>query len=161
MMGAGYNNYYQIVQTPTYVGINMEMRHDTRVIPIGDRPRLASNVGQWLGDPRGHWEGDTLVVESTNFRGDGGEGGRTGLSGSGRLTEKFTRINRNTLKYEVTVNDPEIYTTPWTATLFMKKSKDQIYEYACHEGNEAMTGTLNGERVKEKRATAATKTSSK
>ena len=159
MMGAGYNNYYQIVQSPTYVAINMEMRHDTRVIPIGDRPHLASNVHQWLGDPRGQWEGDTLVVESTNFRGGPGEG-RTGLSANGRVTEKFTRLNANTLKYEVTVNDPETYTQPWTATLFMKQSKDQIYEYACHEGNEAMTGTLNGERVKENRAASA-KASSK
>ena len=160
MMGAGYNNYYQIVQTPTYVAVNMEMRHDTRIIPIGDRPHLSGSVGQWLGDPRGHWEGDTLVVESTNFRGGPGEG-RAGLSRSGRLTEKFTRINPSTLKYEVTVNDPETYTKPWTATLFMKQSKDQIYEYACHEGNEAMTGTLNGERVKESRAAAAGKPSSK
>ena len=160
MMGAGYNNYYQIVQTPTYVAINMEMRHDTRIIPIGDRPHLASNVGQWLGDPRGHWEGDTLVVETTNFRGDSGDG-RFGLSVGGRLTEKFTRVNPNTLEYEVTVNDPETYTMPWTATLFMKQSKDHIYEYACHEGNEGMTGTLNGERVKENRAAATAKTPSK
>jgi hypothetical protein len=160
MMGAGYNNYYQIVQTPGYVAVNMEMRHDTRVIPIGDRPHLASNVGQWLGDPRGHWEGDTLVVESTNFRADAGEG-RGSLSPSGRLTEKFTRTDPNTLKYEVTVNDPETYTKPWTATLFMKKSKDQIYEYACHEGNEAMSGTLHGERIKEQKAAATATTSSK
>ncbi len=160
MMGAGYNNYYQIVQTPEYVAINMEMRHDTRMIPIGDRPHLASNVRQWLGDPHGHWEGDTLVVETTNFRGDSAEG-RSGLSASGHLTEKFTRTDPRTLKYEVTVNDPETYTKPWTAALFMKQSKDQIYEYACHEGNEAMTGTLNGERVKEKNAAAAATKSSK
>src|SRR6266849_10742073 len=161
MMGAGYNNYYQLVQTPEYVAINMEMRHDTRMIPIGDRPHLASNVGQWLGDPRGHWEGDTLVVETTNFRGGDSAEVRSGLSGSGGLTERLTRIDPNTLKYEVTVNDPETYTKPWTAALFMKQSKDQIYEYACHEGNEAMTGTLNGERVKEKNAAAAATKSSK
>src|SRR5947208_884628 len=83
-VGAGYNNYYQIVQTPAYVGINMEMRHDTRMIPIGDRPHLVSTVHQWLGDSRGHWEGDTLVVETTNFRADAPEG-PAGLSGSGRL----------------------------------------------------------------------------
>ena len=154
MMGAGYNNYYQIVQTPAYVAINMEMRHDTRMIPIGEGPHLASTVHQWLGDPHGHWEGDTLVVESTNFRGESG-GGPGGLSASGRLTEKFTRIDANTLRYEVTVTDPETYMKPWTATLFMRQSKDQIYEYACHEGNEAMTGTLHGERVKEKNAAAS------
>jgi hypothetical protein len=160
MMGAGYNNYYQIVQSPSYVAINMEMRHDTRMIPIGDQPHLASGVRQWLGDSRGHWEGDTLVVETTNFRRDAGEG-RAGLSSTGRLTEKFTRVNPSTLKYEVTVNDPEVYTKPYTAMLFMKQSKDQIYEYACHEGNEAITGTLHGERVKEQRAAVAAKTSSR
>jgi hypothetical protein len=159
MMGAGYNNYYQIVQTPTYVGINMEMRHDTRMIPLGDRPHLTSSVRQWLGDSRGHWEGDTLVVETTNFRADAAEG-PAGFSGNGKLTEKFSRPDANTLRYEVSVNDPDTYTQPWTAVLFMKKSKDQVYEYACHEGNEAMSGTLHGERVKEQNATK-TKTSSK
>jgi hypothetical protein len=159
MFGAGYNNYYQIVQSPTYVGINMEMRHDLRMIPIGARPHLAGNVKQFLGDPRGHWEGDTLVIESTNFRG-GRTGGRGSVSETGKLTEKFTRVDQNTLKYEVTVDDPATYTKPFTAALFLKQSKDQVYEYACHEGNEAMSGTLGGERVKE-RQKAATKTSSK
>jgi hypothetical protein len=157
MLGAGYNNYYEIVQTPTYVAINMEMRHDTRMIPIGNRPHLPNNVHQWLGDSRGHWEGDTLVVETTNFRtGEFGGGARGGLSQSGRLTEKFSRVDPNTLKYEVTVNDPETYSSPWTAALYMKHSKDQVYEYACHEGNEAMFGTLNGERVKEKQKAGKT-----
>jgi len=161
MFGAGYNNYYQIVQSPTYVGINMEMRHDLRMIPIGARPHLASNVKQYLGDPRGHWDGDTFVIESTNFRG-GRTGGRGSLSETGKLTEKFTRVDQNTLKYEVTVDDPATYAKPFTAVLFLKKqSKDQVYEYACHEGNEAMSGTLGGERVKERQKTAATKTSSK
>jgi hypothetical protein len=160
MFGAGYNNYYQIVQSPTFVGIDMEMRHDLRMIPIGSRPHLAGNVKQFLGDPRGHWEGDTLVVESTNFRG-GRTGGRGSVSETGRLTEKFTRTDQNTLKYEVTVDDPATYTKPFTAVLFLKQSKDQLYEYACHEGNEAMSGTLGGERVKERTKAAAAKTSSK
>jgi len=160
MFGAGYNNYYQIVQSPTFVGINMEMRHDLRVIPISNRPHVASDIKQFLGDPRGHWEGDTLVVESTNFRG-GRTGGRGSVSETGRLTEKVTRGGQNTLKYEVTVNDPATYTQPFTAVLFLKQSKDQLYEYACHEGNEAMSGTLGGERVKERNKAAATKTSSK
>jgi hypothetical protein len=160
MFGAGYNNYYQIVQSPTFVGIDMEMRHDLRVIPIGTRPHLAGNVTQYLGDPRGHWEGDTLVVESTNFRG-GRTGGRGSLSDTGRLTEKFTRTDQNTLKYEVTVDDPATYTKPFTAVLFLKQSKDQVYEYACHEGNEAMSGTLGGERVKDRQKATAAKTSSK
>lgn len=161
MLGAGYNNYYQIVQAPGYVAVNMEMRHDTRMIPIGDRPHLASSLRQWLGDPRGHWEGDTLVVDTTNFHGGESAGGFSGrLSSSAHVTEKFTRANPDTLRYEVTVNDPETYVKPWTAVLLMKQSKDQVYEYACHEGNEAMSGTLGGERVKEQKA-AATKPSSK
>ena len=142
--------------------INMEMRHDTRMIPIGGRPHLASNVRQWLGDSRGHWEGDTLVVETTNFRGgDSAAGSAGGPSSSAHVTEKFTRVNPDTLRYEVTVNDAETYLRPWTAVLLMKQSKDQVYEYACHEGNEAMSGTLGGERVKEKKAAEATKPSSK
>jgi len=160
MFGAGYNNYYQIVQSPTYVGINMEMRHDLRMVPIGNQPHLANGVPQWLGDPRGRWEGDTLVVESTNFKGhDLGAGVRVSLSSHARVTEKFTRFDQNTLRYEITVNDPETYTKPWTAVMFLKQSKDQVYEYACHEGNEAMSGTLGGERVKERNKAAAAKTS--
>src|SRR5262249_18160143 len=154
MLGDGYNNYYQIVQSPKYVAINMEMRHDTRMIPIDERPHLASSVPQWLGDPRGHWEGDTLVVDTTNFREReyGAAGVRGSLSGSAHLVERFTRISPNTLKYEISVNDPGIYTKPWGAVLLLKSSKDQVYEYACHEGNEAMSGTLSGARAKEKAA---------
>jgi len=152
------------VQNPNYVAVNMEMRHDTRMIPIGSRPHVASTVHQWLGDPRGHWEGDTLVVDTTNFRqrefAAAGAIRSGGLSASAHVTEKFSRSGPNTLKYEVTINDPETYTKPWTVVMFLKRSTDQVYEYACHEGNEAMSGTLGGERVKEKRA-AATKTSSK
>jgi hypothetical protein len=162
MLGAGYNNYYQITQAPTAVAVNMEMRHDTRNIVISTRKHLPSNVKLWLGDPVGHWEGDTFVVESTNFKGhDLGAGVRVSLSSHARVTEKFSRFDQNTLRYEVTVNDSETFTKPWTAVMFLKKSKDQVYEYACHEGNEAMSGTLGGERVKERNKTAAAKTSSK
>ncbi|HEY7173256.1 MAG TPA: hypothetical protein VH417_20530 [Vicinamibacterales bacterium] len=164
MFGAGYNNYYQIVQNPNYVGINMEMRHDTRMIPIGSRPHVASGVQLWLGDPRGHWEGDTLVIDSTNFRqrefGAAGAIRTGGLSPSAHLVERLSRTGPNTLRYEVTITDPEIYTKPWTVVMFLQRSTDQVYEYACHEGNEAMSGTLGGERVKERKA-AASKTSSK
>jgi len=152
MFGAGYNNYYEITQSSGYVAINMEMRHDTRVIPIGARPHLTSGVNQWLGDPRGHWEGDTLVIESSNFH----EYGRVGPTHK-QITEKLSRVDATTLRYEVTVNDPETYSKPYTAVLFMKQSKDQVYEYACHEGNEAMTGTLGGERVLEKKKADAKK----
>jgi hypothetical protein len=149
MLGAGYNNYYQIVQTPTSVAINMEMRHDTRLISLESRPHLPKNVHLWLGDPVGRWEGDTLVVDTTNFRNDSPVG-LGGASENTHLVERFTRVAPDTLKYEVTIDDPATWTKPWTAVLFMRSSKDQIYEYACHEGNEAMTGTLNGARVKEK-----------
>jgi hypothetical protein len=151
MLGAGYNNYYQIVQSPTHVAVNMEMRHDTRMIPITSRPHLASSVHLWLGDPIGRWEGDTFVVDSTNFRTDSPVG-RGGGSEKLHLVERFSRINAETLKYEVTVDDPMTWTRPWTAVLFMKSTTDQIFEYACHEGNEAMFGTLNGTRVQEKNA---------
>jgi hypothetical protein len=150
MLGAGYNNYYQITQSPTAVAINMEMRHDTRNVLISNRKHLPSNVKLWLGDPIGRWEGDTFVVDSTNFRSEGA--GFRGGSDKLHLIEKFSRVADDTLKYEVTVDDPGTYEKPWTAVLFMKRSKDQIYEYACHEGNEAMYGTLNGTRVQEKAA---------
>ena len=151
MLGAGYNNYYQIVQSPTYVGINMEMRHDTRTVPITNRAHLPKSIHLWLGDPIGRWEGDTFVVDTTNFRNDS-PGGQGGASETTHIVERFTRVAADTLKYEVTVEDPVTWSRPWTAVLFMKHSKDQIYEYACHEGNEAMSGALDGERVKEKQA---------
>jgi hypothetical protein len=153
MLGAGYNNYYQIVQGAGYVAVDMEMRHDIRMIPTDGRPHMSPNVGQWLGDPRGRWEGDTLVVDSTNFlrRSDFRVAGDENM----HLTERFTRVAPDTLKYEIRVDDPTTYTKPWTAVLYMKNSKDQIYEYACHEGNEAMFGTLHGERVLEEKAAAS------
>jgi hypothetical protein len=154
MLGAGYNNYYQIVQTPAYVGLNMEMRHDTRMIPIGNRPHLPKNVHLWLGDPIGRWEGDTFVVDTTNFRDDSpsAQGNATETT---HLIERFSLSAPDTLKYEVTLEDPATWTKPWTAVLYMKRTKDLIYEYACHEGNEAMVGTLNGARVQEKKAAEA------
>ena len=150
MIGAGYNNYYQIVQSPTHVAVNMEMRHDSRMIAVSNQPHLPSNVRLWLGDPVGRWEGDTFVVDSTNFRSDATAG--RGSSDQMHLIERFARVGPDTLKYEVTVDDPGTYAKPWTAVLYMKSTKDQIYEYACHEGNEAMYGTLNGTRVQEKKA---------
>jgi hypothetical protein len=131
--------------------VNMEMRHDSRMIPISTRQHLPSNVRLWLGDPVGKWEGDTFVVDSTNFR-TGAAGGRGSNSDKLHMIEKFSRVGPDALKYEVTINDPDTYTAPWTAVLYMKQSKDQIYEYACHEGNEAMSGTLGGARVQERNA---------
>jgi hypothetical protein len=151
MIGAGYNNYYQIVQSPTHVAVNMEMRHDSRMIQTTNRPHLPDNVRLWLGDPVGKWEGDTFVVDTTNFRRDAVTG-RSGNSEKLHMIEKFSRVGPDALKYEVTMDDPETWSQPWTAVLYMKQTKDQIYEYACHEGNEAMSGTLNGARVQEKNA---------
>ena len=151
MIGAGYNNYYQIVQSPTHVAVNMEMRHDSRMIQTTNRPHLPGNVRLWLGDPVGRWEGDTFVVDTTNFRRDAVTG-RSGNSEKLHMIEKFSRVGPDALKYEVTMDDPETWSQPWTAVLYMKQTKDQIYEYACHEGNEAMSGTLNGARVQEKNA---------
>jgi hypothetical protein len=157
MFGAGYNNYYQIVQSPTAVGIYMEMRHDARMIPLNAGQHPASNVQEWLGDPRGRWDGDTLVVDTTNLRARDGSPQRSIGGPRAHVIERFTRVGPTTLKYEVTVNDPDTYTKPWTAVEYWKSSKDQIYEYACHEGNEAMSGTLGGTRTLEKAAAAARK----
>ncbi|MQA30567.1 MAG: hypothetical protein GEU82_12155 [Luteitalea sp.] len=150
LLGAGYNNYYQILQTPTNVAIHMEMMHDTRIVPVDGQAKLSDTIRQRLGSARGRWEGDTLVVETTNFRGNRRGSGR-GNSATSHLTEKFTRVNASTLKYEVTVNDPATYTKPWTAVLYWKaEQKARIYEFACHEGNESMAGTLSGYRAQEK-----------
>ena len=163
MVGAGYNNYYQIAQTPDYVAINMEMRHDTRIIPLDGRPHLDKDVRQWLGDARGHWEGDTLVVDTTNFndKTEFAPGGRIAGDQNMHLIERFTRTAQDTLKYEVTVDDPTVYSRPWTAVLFFKTTTDSLYEYACHEGNISMVGALSGARALERAAEEAAKSQSK
>jgi hypothetical protein len=136
----------------------MEMRHDTRNVKITSRPHLAKNVRLWMGDPIGRWEGDTFVIDSTNFRDDSpiGFGGATTTL---HVIERLSLVGPDELKYEATVNDPATWTKPWTAVLYLRRSKDQIYEYACHEGNEAMAGTLRGARVQERKG--AEKTSSR
>jgi hypothetical protein len=152
MMPSAYNNNYQIFQGPGYVAIMVEMIHDVRIIPLDGRPHLPSNVRQWLGDARGHWEGNTLVVETTNFT------GKTRFRGSSEnlhLTERFTRTDPDTILYEYTVNDPATWTKPWTAQVTMTKSDSRVYEYACHEGNYGMTGILQGARADEKNSAKA------
>ncbi len=151
MLGAGYNNYYQIVQTPATVAINMEMRHDTRMVQVSNRPHLPKGIQLWLGDPVGRWEGDTFIVDTTNFRNDSPVSGG-GASENLHLIERFTRVAPETLKYEVTLEDPTTWVKPWTAVLYMKKTTDPIFEYACHEGNSSMFGSLNGARVQEQKA---------
>jgi len=160
---ASYNSYYQIVQSSESVAILMEMMHDARIVPLDGREQLPPTIQQRLGSSRGHWEGDTLVVETANFK----DNARAGLGGRGtgattHLTERFTRVSATSLKYEVTVNDPWRYTKPWTAVLYWKaEQKDQVYEYACHEGNEAMAGTLRGYRAQEKAAADAARKGSR
>lgn len=149
MLPAGYNNYYQILQIPGYVIILVEMIHDVRIIPLDGRPHLPQNVHQWLGDSRGRWEGNTLVVETTNFT------NKTNFRGSGErlhVMERFTRVDADTIRYQFTVNDPATFTRPWTAELYMARSAGAIYEYACHEGNYAMEGILAGARAEEKKS---------
>jgi hypothetical protein len=140
----GYNSYFQFVQSPTTVGILQETIHDIRVIPIGSKPHLTSDVRQWLGDSRGRWDGDTLVVETTNLRSS-----FLIASDALHLTERFTRIGPNTLQYEVTVDDPHTWTRPWTLMIPLKRSDQHIYEYACHEGNVGLSGILSGARAEE------------
>jgi hypothetical protein len=146
MLPSFYNNNYQIVQSPGYVTILVEMIHDVRVIPLDRRPHLPQNVRQWMGDSRGHWEGNTLVVDTTNFS------DKTRFRGSDEklhLIERFTRVDPGTILYEFTVDDPTAFTKPWTAQIPMRKSEGPIFEYACHEGNYAMAGMLAGARADE------------
>ncbi len=144
-----YNNNYQILQTPTHVVILHEMIHDARIIPLDGRPHIGQNVRQWFGDSRGRWEGDTLVVETTNFTDKWSFRGSTEKL---RLIERFTRIDNGTVKYEFTIDDPATFTSKWTAAIPMAGTDELIYEYACHEGNYGMVNLLSGARVQEKAA---------
>ncbi len=156
MTPGAYNNNFQLVQTPGYVVILNEMVHSARIIPLDGRPH--GTIRQWKGDSRGHWEGDTLVVDTTNFK---RETNLAGSSANTHLVERFTRTGANTLVYEFTVDDPTTWTKPWTAIIPTLKSEDPIYEYACHEGNYAMTGILAGARAAEKAAQDAARKGSK
>ena len=144
-----YNNTSQIVQGPGYVAIRYEMIHDARVIPLDDRPQLSSTIRQYFGDSRGHWEGDTLVVEITNFPTN--MINYRGATGALHVTERFRRIDAQTVRYEVTVADPATFASPWTAALSLRTSdQPDVFEYACHEGNYAMRNILSGARAAEK-----------
>jgi hypothetical protein len=158
MMPGSYNANYQIVQTSGYVLILSEQIHDTRVIPLDGRPHLSPSVHQWMGDSRGHWEGNTLIVETTNFRSDTKFEGASGqpsipdTSEALRLVERFTRTAQDMILYEFTVNDPETFTKPWTVELPLHVTKGPLYEFACHEGNYGMMNMLSGARAEEKAA---------
>jgi hypothetical protein len=150
IMPSGYNNNVQLIQTRDYVVILNEMVHDARIVPIANRP--ASGGRRWLGESRGRWEGDTLVVETRNFtaNGTGTIGLRVPPSDQLRLVERFTLRDPQTLIYQFTVDDPGTWTRPWTAAVPMQKSREEIYEYACHEGNIGMIGIMAGARELER-----------
>ena len=143
-----YNQNYTIVQTPDHVMIMAEMVHDARIIRIGDGPRLPAHIRPWLGDSWGHWEGDVLVVETTNFhplqlfRGNS--------SDNMRVIERFSRVDQETILYEFTVDDPTTYVEPWGGEIPMRVLSDRLYEYACHEGNYSLEGVLSGARYRER-----------
>jgi len=143
----GYNQNLQLFQTPNHVVLLTEMVHTTRVVPLDGRVQLSDGIRQWSGDSRGHWEGDTLVVETSNFN---DERRWRGTTGSLTLVERFTRVDADTLEYEYTVTDPETWTTAWTASIPMRRTDVPMYEYACHEGNYSMPGILAGQRADEK-----------
>ncbi len=145
MISGAYNNNLQILQTPGYVVIVNEMVHNTRIIPTDGRPH--GKIRLWAGDSRGRWEGNTLVVETTNFLRE------TSLNGSTadtQLVERFTRVAPDTIKYEFTVKDPTSYTRPWSVMMPLQRTDGLLYEYACHEGNYGLHGIMAGARAKDK-----------
>ena len=166
MFPAGYNNAYQIVQTPGYVMIAHEMIHEARLIPVDGRPHLDKDIKMWTGDPRGRWDGKTLVVETTNFNGLGWIATNAASarirgvphSDALKLVERFTRVDADTINYEVTIEDPNVYTRPWTVAIPLTRDDSyQIFEYACHEGNHAIENVLSMARNAEKRTAQSEK----
>jgi hypothetical protein len=156
----GYNNNFQIIQTHDYVAILQEMIHEVRFIPLDGRPHLDPNVRLWMGDSRGHWEGDTLVVDTTNFNNKIVSNSFNCCPNAGEnlhVVERFRLVDADTIDYRYTVDDPTVYTRPWTAAVPMTRTAGPIFEYACHEGNYAMTDMLAGARAKEKAASEAAK----
>ena len=148
-MGAGYNSYFQLAQTPTHVAIFQEMGHFTRVIPLDGRPRVDDGIRLWAGDARGRWEGDTLVVETTNYS---PRARFSGATANLHLVERYTRVGPGVLRHEITLRDADTWTRPWTVELLHESTTDPIFEYACHEGNYSMPGILGGARLEEREA---------
>ena len=151
MAPSAYNNVMQLFQTEGHVVLLNEMVHDSRIVPLDDRPHLPPHMRQWHGDSRGYWDGDTLVVETRNLT---TKTSYRGSTESMHLVERFTLSNADTLNYEFTVTDPRTFSQPWTALVPMKMSPNPVYEYACHEGNYGMEGILTGHRADEKAAMA-------
>ena len=146
MLNAGYNSNYHIVQGLGYVMILVEMIHDARIIPLDGRGSPPDTVRQWMGMSRGRWEGETLVVETTNLN---GKNPLRGSSDQMRVTERFTRVSEDTIMYRFTVEDEATWETPWTAEMPMRNTRGPMFEHACHEGNYGMTGILAGARAEE------------
>jgi hypothetical protein len=141
-----YNNYFEIVQAPGYVAIVTEMMHEVRVIPLDRSPHVGTGVQMWSGDSRGWWEGQSLVVETTNFT---GKKGFRGASDQLHFLERFTRIDADTIEYQLTVTDPVSYTQPWTLRNGLWRASGGMYEVGCHEGNIGLRGILAGARAQE------------
>jgi len=152
MMNMVYNSNYQIVQSRDYVMFLVEMIHDARIIPLDGREQADANVRQWMGTSRGHWEGDTLVVETANFN---GKNPIRGSTENMRVTERFTRVDDETIIYRFTIDDEIMWTRPWSAELSMKKTIGPLFEHACHEGNYGLYNTLVGARREERLAAEA------
>lgn len=156
MLPEPYNNNYEIVQGPGYVAILSEMNHDVRMIPLDGRPHLPGGMAQWKGNSRGRWERDTLVVDTSSFRFNDqsrfGVGYLSGLTDQNlHVVERFRRVDADTILYQATIDDPTVYTKPWSVEISMSKRNDPIFEYACHEGNYGMVGILSGARAQEKK----------
>jgi hypothetical protein len=147
----GYNQNMQVVQTRDHVLLVTEMVHTARIVPLDGRPQLNGRIQQWTGESRGHWEGDTLVIETTNFK---EERRWRGATANMKLIERLTRIDADTLEYKYTVIDPDTWTTPWTAAIPLRLADLPMYEYACHEGNYSLANILSGHRAEEKEAAA-------
>jgi len=147
----GYNQNMQVIQTRDHVALVTEMVHTARIVPLDGRPQLNARFKQWSGEARGRWEGDTLVIETTNFN---EERRWRGATGNMKLIERLTRLDADTLEYKYTVIDPDTWTSPWTASIPLRLSDLPLYEYACHEGNYSMAHILSGQRAAEREAAA-------
>jgi len=148
LLPSAYNSNLQIIQGAGYVAIETEMIHDTRLIPTDGRPHIDKSIREWYGDSVGHWEGDTLVIDTTNFTDQSPFPGAQNV----HVVERLTRVDPDTILYQFTVDDPGMWTKPWSGELPITKIQGQIYEYACHEANYALANTLRGARVAEQEA---------
>jgi hypothetical protein len=151
MLPTGYNNNNKIIQTAGHFVFQPEMMQDPRIVPLDGRAALPKAIAQWYGSPRGHWEGDTIVVETTNFTGLTGRG-LPSITPDGKVTERFTLVSPDTLLYQFTVDDPATWTAPWSGEFHMQRTTGPMFEYACHEGNYGIVDVLSSARANEQTA---------